>query len=200
MKSTVTDVDVKGTTLTVEGGDNAGTHSYDLIIGADGAGSIVRKCMAEKIPDFIAERFTGHHVIKNIYLDNTEAVKKYCHPHYGYGRSMIGYLTVFAMLKSEGNQTAIGIVHVDGYEVTKSIAETRAFFKKIDPTGALNEMMTDNSVENFMNQKARNIHKAVTCNRYYNGDNVVLVGDAAHPFRPIGQGINLAMLGGKLIC
>lgn len=32
------------------------------------------------------------------------------------------------------------------------------------------------------------------CNRYYNGSNIVILGDAAHPFRPIGFGINLAML------
>jgi len=47
--SKVTAVDVHNTTITVEEGENPGTHQFDLIIGADGAGSIVRKCMAENI-------------------------------------------------------------------------------------------------------------------------------------------------------
>lgn len=47
LNSTVKSVDTKKTTITVEGGENPGEHQFDLIIGADGAGSIVRKCMAE---------------------------------------------------------------------------------------------------------------------------------------------------------
>ena len=42
-KSAVTKIDVKNTTVTVESGDHAGTHQFDLIIGCDGAGSIVRR-------------------------------------------------------------------------------------------------------------------------------------------------------------
>ena len=61
-------------------------------------------------------------------------------------------------------------------------------------------MMTDKSVETFMNQEPRNIHKSVRCNRFYNGDNVVIIGDAAHPFRPIGQGINIALLDAMWLC
>ena len=38
--------------------------------------------------------------------------------------------------------------------------------------------------------------KACKISKYYYKDNFILIGDAAHPFRPIGQGINLAMLDG----
>lgn len=143
------------------------------------------------------KKFTGNHVIKTLYLDNKEAVKKYCHPTWGYARSIVGYLTIFACLKSENNETAIGIIHV-GDKKTKTIAETRAWLKGVSPE--VNEMMTDQSVENLMNQQPRNIHKSVHCNRFYNSDNVVLIGDAAHPFRPIGQGINIALLDSMWLC
>lgn len=196
--SQVTKIDVTKSEVTIEGGENSGTHHYDLIIGADGAGSVVRKCMAEQVSDFKAEKFTGNHCVKNIYLDNKEKVKDYVHPNYGYGRSMLGYLTIFAAMKCENNETGIGIIHVGGAKETKTIAETRAWLHNVSPE--VNLMMTDESVEKFMNQKPRNIHKSVKCNRYYNGSNVVLIGDAAHPFRPIGQGINLALIGAKLFC
>lgn len=110
---------------------------------------------------------------------------------------MLGYLTIFCNLKSENNETAIGIIHTEGKEV-KTIAEARKWLNSVDPT--INEMMTDESVQRFVDQKPRNIHKSVHCNRYYNGDNIVLIGDAGHPFRPIGQGINLAMMGAKIFC
>lgn len=41
--SAVVKIDVKNTTITTESGDHAGTHQFDLIIGSDGAGSIVRR-------------------------------------------------------------------------------------------------------------------------------------------------------------
>lgn len=79
-------------------------------------------------------------MIKTIYLDNREMVKKYCYPTWGYARSIVGYLTIFACLKSENNETAIGIIHV-GDKKTKTVAETRAWLKSVSPE--VNEMMTD---------------------------------------------------------
>ena len=136
-------------------------------------------------------------MIKNIYLDKSDAVKKYCHPRHGAVHNIVGYLTIFASLKSENNETAIGIIHV-GDKQTKTLAETRRFLAGISPE--ISEMMTDESVERFMNQQPRNIHKSIKCNRFYNGENIVIIGDAAHPFRPIGQGINIALLDAMWLC
>lgn len=144
----MTHVDVKTTTITVEGGENPGIHQYDLIIGADGAGSIVRRCMNDQIEDFTAEKFEGKHFIKNLYLDNREEVKKHCSPNRGYLRSILGYPTIFATLKYENNETAIGICHVGPEKKLTTIPETRKFLKKIDVN--LSAMMTDESVERFM--------------------------------------------------
>ena len=33
-------------------------------------------------------------------------------------------------------------------------------------------------------------------NKYYHSNKLICIGDAAHPFKPIGQGINMAMLDG----
>ena len=104
--------------------------------------------MAEQIPDMKVEKFSGNHLIKNIYLDNREVVKKYCEPREGRIRNILGYLTIFAMVKSENNETAIGIVHVDEKK-RNSIAEAREMLKGIAPE--INEMMSDESVERFMN-------------------------------------------------
>lgn len=82
-------------------------------------------------------------------MDNKEKVKGFIHPNWGYARSILGYLTIFAGLKYENNETGIGLVHVGHAPEMKTIAETRKFLKGISPE--ISEMMTDESVERFMN-------------------------------------------------
>jgi len=57
-------------------------------------------------------------------------------------------------------------------------------------------MITDKGLDLFLATKPRNIFKTVRCNRFHDGSNIVIIGDAAHPFPPVGQGINIAMLDG----
>lgn len=61
-------------------------------------------------------------------------------------------------------------------------------------------MMTDKGIDLFMATKPRNIFKTVYCNRFHNESNIALIGDAAHPFPPVGQGINIAMLDAMWLC
>ena len=61
-------------------------------------------------------------------------------------------------------------------------------------------MITDKGLDLFIEAKSRNIFKTVRCNRFHNKNNVVIIGDAAHPFPPVGQGINIAMLDAMWLC
>ena len=56
--------------------------------------------------------------------------------------------------------------------------------------------MSEKSLTAFANFKKKNVGKKCWVSQYYHGDNFVLIGDAAHPFRPIGQGFNIAMMDG----
>lgn len=107
---------------------------------------------------------------------------------------MVGaYPLIFAPIKFEGNKTACGFIRTK--REFKDLAEARKYLHKYDPD--VNNMMTDKAVEQFVNTPARNIFKTVNCNRFYNGSNIVLVGDSAHPFPPVGQGINIALMGAR---
>ena len=54
----VDSVDCSKTELRVIG-ETAGSFSFDLIIGADGVGSVVRKAMTEQFEEVTATRVTG---------------------------------------------------------------------------------------------------------------------------------------------
>lgn len=54
--------------------------------------------------------------------------------------------------------------------------------------------MSEKNIEALAKFKKKNVGKKCWVSQYYHGDNFILLGDAAHPFRPIGQGINIAML------
>ena len=74
-KSKVASVNCWKTELTVEG-EAAGTYQFDLIIGADGVGSQVRKAMVEAFPEVTASRVTGEEYVYTIYMDNHEVIGK----------------------------------------------------------------------------------------------------------------------------
>jgi len=77
----------------------------------------------------------------------------------------------------------------------KTVAECRAFFKS-NGLAVLNKLTSDKEIELFIKSEKFNIAKSALINQYYSGDNIVLIGDAAHPFKPMGQGINMAMWDG----
>ena len=98
--------------------------------------------------------------------------------------SFIGaYPLICAPIKYENNETAVGAIGRVKKDVTTK-EEARQFLNSIHPHA--NEMMTDKGLDLFLQAKPRNIFKTVYCNRFYNGSNLVIIGDAAHPFPPIG--------------
>ena len=102
-------------------------------------------------------------------------------------------LIVYAPIKFTNNKNGAAFVGMgDDY---KNVAECRADFKAKGCDG-LNKLTSDKEIEVFIKSEKFNIAKSAMCNQYYNKDNIVLIGDAAHPFKPIGQGINLALLDG----
>lgn len=146
--------------------------------------------MNDQIEDFVAQKWTGNTYIKSCYLDNREVVKSKLKPNEGGIRNLVGaYPLIFAPIKFEGNETAVGVITKCDKEF-KDIASARKFLSTIPDA---NEMMTDKAVELFLNTPARNVFKTVYCNRFYNGSNIVIIGDAAHPFPPVAQGINIAL-------
>lgn len=71
-----------------------------------------------------------------------------------------------------------------------SAGEARGFFQERAP--AVLELASDEKIDAFAQRTCYHIGKTLTCSRL-NGGKVVLLGDAAAAFPPIGQGVNAAM-------
>ena len=189
-RTSVVEIDCMNTVLKTDG-DVKGEFKFDLIIGADGVGSTVRKAMVQSFSAITATRVTGEEYAYTIYLDNQEIVGK-LNPNKVNICDILGYPTVFNTLKHTNNKEGCGIVNMNGD--IRDMAHAKQILKKINPI--LPEAMSYKSLEAFANFEKKNVGKKCWVSQYYHGDNFVLLGDAAHPFRPIGQGFNIAMLDG----
>ena len=74
-KTKVVNIDCEKTQIITEG-DATGQFTFDLIVGADGVGSVVRKAMVEQLPEVSATRITGEEYAYTLYMDNQEIVSK----------------------------------------------------------------------------------------------------------------------------
>ena len=64
-------------TQTIVKTEKDGDHKFDLIIGADGAGSVVRRCMELQIDSIEVQKYKGQSSSRALYLDNEEELQKY---------------------------------------------------------------------------------------------------------------------------
>jgi 2-polyprenyl-6-methoxyphenol hydroxylase-like FAD-dependent oxidoreductase len=92
-------------------------------------------------------------------------------------------LVVLAPIKFTGNKNGSAFVGID--KDYKSVAECRADFKA-KSCDVLNKLASDKEIEIYIKSEKFNIAKSASINQYYNRDNIVLIGDAAHPFKPLG--------------
>ena len=186
----VTDVDVDTGTVTYEssGGEAASRH-FDLIIGADGAGSVVRRAMQRQVPGFTVETSSIPNYVTMIALDrlHDQMDKRYLQ-----ALSIRHFYVAGAIPGDDGPDTprwfcAIGTDH----ELSLSSAqEAREFFHRTCPQ--ILELASDESVAAFADRTCYHVGQSLTCSQLHAG-RAVLLGDAAAPFPPVGQGVNAAM-------
>lgn len=185
----VLEVDVHaGMITTITHGINQ-TRQFDFIIGADGGGSVVREAMVCQIPELT----TTYRAIPNyatmLELDqNTEELD----PSYLYIMSANPFCVAGAINGEAGKDEARWFCAVGANEAVQyeSLAEVRQYFQKAAPN--LLKFASDTSLTTFSQLKCYHIGRQVTCSQLHGGK-AVLLGDAAAPFSPIGQGINAAM-------
>lgn len=101
-------------------------------------------------------------------------------------------LTIAAPLKSSGNKQGSLTIMCD--KDFKNAHEAKSWLASISPN--ILPCASDKEIEKFVTNPKYNLAKSCQLSKIYSRKNVVLIGDAAHPFKPIGQGINIAMLDG----
>lgn len=170
------------------------TVDYDLVIGADGARSQVRKAFQDTKLFELEQKYISNDY-KSIYLpsgndseSNPILEKNQIHSW----RLKDG--TIVLLLHQHDGSMA-GVIHFprENNQIAnlKSEAEVRQFFVQNFPE--LGQLMSASEASAFL---ARSIATTLTirCNRYHYDNSVLLIGDAAHAVSPsLGQGCNAAL-------
>jgi kynurenine 3-monooxygenase len=165
------------------------TRRFDLIIGADGAGSIVRQAMQEQVDGFTVKHDSLPNYVTMIALDRVEGeLDKRCL----HALSIRHFYVAGAINGDDGPDTprwfcAIGANHELDFA---SPDEARELFAKTCPQ--ILELASDDAIAAFAERPCYHVGQTLTCSQLYGG-RAVLLGDAGAPFPPIGQGLNAAM-------
>jgi 2-polyprenyl-6-methoxyphenol hydroxylase-like FAD-dependent oxidoreductase len=188
-ESRVTSVDVVAGVVTYAAKSSETTRRFDLIIGADGAGSVVRKAMREQLPGFRVETKSFPNFCTMIELDRVgdQMDKNYLH-----GLSIRPFCVAGAIKGDRESDPArwFCAVGTKAHQTFASPEDARRFFRERCPR--VLELTGEEKVAAFAQRTCYHIGQTLKCSQLHGG-RAVLLGDAAAAFPPIGQGVNAAM-------
>ena len=191
-----TTVDFAAKTITFQNIDPTATDltvGYDLLIGADGARSVVRSYFLNTELFEFEQKYVPTDY-KSIILPrpdraldfNLESGKIHS------WRSDDGTFVVL-LHQPDGSMSGVILFPRHNQEVANLVTpeQVQQFFRKRFPEVA--QMMPTSEAEAFLARSPSRI-LTIRCNRYHHGDSVLIIGDAAHSVSPsIGQGCNAAL-------
>lgn len=170
-------------------------ESFDLIVGCDGAGSGVRTLLKDSNPIFQIENLDNENYAMMLPFDrNTEDLD----PRYLYIFGLPPYLAVAGAVNGKsGPSDPIWFCQIgfSGSRKFSSPEEAESFLKKHYfgiKKHSLLRYASSKAVEEFSKQENISTGRAKRCSSFHYGK-TVLLGDAASPFPPVGQGVNAAM-------
>lgn len=188
--SDVTAVDVHNGSITTQSKDGVPTtNTFDLVIGGDGAGSIVRHSLEKQWPGFTVTTRSHPMYCTMIELDRLEGQLD---RHYLHMFSIYPFVVAGAIRGDAGPDSTRWFCAVCTSQELKfsSAADARDYFRTRSPQ--VLEFASGESIAAFSQRKCYHIGRSLTCSQLHGGK-AALIGDAGAAFPPIGQGLNAAL-------
>jgi len=181
------EVDLQRPAITVLKGAGGRPVEYDadLVIGCDGAFSVVRGAM-QRLDRFDYSQSYLDHGYKELTIPPT-STGEFAMPPGGLHIWPRGGYMMIALPNLDRSFTCTCFWPFSGFEAIRNEDEIRAFFKANFPDA---EPLMPTLVEDFLGNPTSAL-VTVRCSPWFHRDKIVLVGDAAHAIVPFyGQGIN----------
>ncbi|MFN7966202.1 MAG: NAD(P)/FAD-dependent oxidoreductase [Acidobacteriota bacterium] len=195
-EANVAAVDIhKGTVTTQQKSEAATTHSFDLVVGGDGAGSVVRHALEQQWPGFTVTTKSYPMYCTVVELDRVDSQLD---RHYLHMFSIYPFVVAGAIRGDAGPDSNRWFCAVCTNRELKfaSPREANDYLRARSPR--VLEFATEKAVAEFAQRKCYHIGRSLTCSQLHGGK-AVLVGDAAAAFPPIGQGLNAALESSMLL-
>lgn len=188
--STVTAIDVRNGTVTVTPPSGpASTHAFDLVIGGDGAGSLARRALEQQWPGFTVQTKSFPMYCTMIELDRLDAQLDRYYLHMFSVRPFVVAGAIRGDAGLDSTRWFCAVCTKAPLAFT-SPDEATEYFRTRSPR--VLEFASQQAVAAFAQRSSYHIGRSLTCSQLYGGK-TVLLGDAAAPFPPIGQGLNAAL-------
>ncbi|MFB2891401.1 FAD-dependent oxidoreductase [Aerosakkonemataceae cyanobacterium BLCC-F50] len=168
------------------------TVNYDLLIAADGARSVIRNHFLNTELFELQQKYIPNDY-KSVYISRSNELETQLKPGYIHTWRREDGTTMLMLHQLDG--TMSGVVYFprqkNQFTSLSTPEEVLQFFRQ--NFSEIGQLMTETEAEAFL---ARPVSSVLTirCNRYHQGDSVLLIGDAAHAVSPsMGQGCNAAL-------
>jgi 2-polyprenyl-6-methoxyphenol hydroxylase-like FAD-dependent oxidoreductase len=162
---------------------------FDLVVGADGAGSTIRQAMQKQIPGFSVTKKSLPNYLTMIALDRLSDQLDETYLQALATRPFCVAGAIPGDEESDGPRWFCGIGTRRPLSFS-SAAEARGYLRRNCPR--VLDLASGGAIAAFAGRTCYHIGQKLTCSRLAGG-RAVLLGDAAGPFPPIGQGVNAAM-------
>ena len=175
-------------TVDVRTGEVAGRR-FDLVVGADGAGSAVRAAMAEQVDGFTVQTSSVPNYGLLLELDQ---VGDELDKHYLNGLAF-NPAALAAVIIDEDKPDGVRWLCVIGLGKPTTFAsptQATTWLRRHCPR--VLDLTSEKAIAEFSRRQHVHLGQRLTCSRLYGG-RAVLLGDAAAAFPPVGQGGNAAL-------